>query len=75
MIGYSLEHYGWMLRGHGFWRDVPEIGKGGFPVSVEWADRFNVAALRLHPDADTVWDSDMRTTALREVAPEIWTGV
>jgi len=64
MMGFALERYGWMLRGNHLWRDVPDIGKRGFPIFVEWADRFNVAALHLHPEADTVWHSHMNTVKL-----------
>jgi hypothetical protein len=69
MMGYALERYGWMLRGSNFWRDVPDIGKRGFPVMIDWADRFNQATLGLHPEADRVWNNRMNTAML---AGEDW---
>ena len=64
MMGYALQRYGWMLRGSEFVRDAPQIGKRGFPVFISWADRFNDAALELHPEADTLWIGKMVTTKL-----------
>ena len=66
LLGYALMRYGWMLRGTSMWADVPESGKEGFPVFIKWADRFNDAALRAHPEADSILLNKMNTTKLRD---------
>jgi hypothetical protein len=66
LLGYALMRYGWMLRGTSMWADVPESGKEGFPVFIKWADRFNDAALRAHPEADSILVNKMNTTKLRD---------
>lgn len=64
IMGYALERYGLMIRGWNPWQDVPEVGQRGFPVFIRWADKFDKATLRLHPDADIVWTNHMVATAL-----------
>ena len=64
-MAYALQRYGWMLRGSEFWRDVPRAGKRGFPVFVDWSERFYQSTLRMNPDADEAWIGLMVSTKLR----------
>ncbi len=63
-MGYALQRYGWMLRGQNFWEDVPAIGKRGFPVFIDWAERFYESTLAMNPDADEAWIGLMISTKL-----------
>jgi hypothetical protein len=65
-MGYALEHYGWMIRGVGYWNEVPRVGRRGFPVMISWANEFNRATLERHPDAAAVWTNRMRTAKLND---------
>ena len=63
-MGYALQRYGWMLRGQNFWQDVPVIGKRGFPVFIDWSERFYQSTLAMNPDADEAWIGLMISTKL-----------
>jgi hypothetical protein len=63
-VAYALTGYGWMLRGQGFWNDVPTIGKRGFPVFIDWSEQFYQSTLRINPDADEAWTGLMIATKL-----------
>jgi len=63
-MGYALQRYGWMLRGQNFWEDVPAIGKRGFPVFIDWSERFYESTLAMNPDADEAWIGLMISTKL-----------
>jgi hypothetical protein len=63
-IAYALQSYGWMLRGSNFWRDVPKIGKAGFPVFMEWSEQFYQSTVDMNADAYGAWTGLMISTKL-----------
>jgi hypothetical protein len=63
-LAYALRQYGWMLRGGAYWRDVPRIGKEGFPVFAEWSAQFYQSTLDMNADADGPWTGLMESTKL-----------
>jgi hypothetical protein len=58
---YALVHFGWELRGEGYWRDVPEVAQRLFPRMREAADHATDRALALHADNSGLWAHKMLT--------------
>jgi len=63
-LAHALSGYGWMLRGSEFWRDVPRIGKEGFPIFMEWSEQFYESTLEMNADADGAWYGLIKSTGL-----------
>jgi len=63
-MAYALQQYGWMLRGPGYWPEVPKIGRRGFPVFVAWSEQFYQSTLSMNPDANEALIGLMVSTKL-----------
>jgi hypothetical protein len=63
-MAFALQQYGWMLRGPGYWHEVPKIGRRGFPVFIDLSEQFYQSTLSMNPDANEALIGLMISTKL-----------
>lgn len=58
-LAWTLESYAWRLRGHDYWKNVPEEGRRMFPILKALSLDANRKALELNRDNAKLWHQNM----------------